>query len=103
MRMHATIAALSSGVPAAIVAYSVKARGVFASVGQQRHVADARRLDDDALLDALWRSCHRAQAGRRRAGGAGPGGDRAGRGEQMDEIVAVARAERDRRTAVGAR
>lgn len=54
MRMHATIAALSSGVPAAVVAYSHKARGVFAVVGQDRHVADARQLDDDELLDRVW-------------------------------------------------
>jgi|HigsolmetaAR206D_1030411.scaffolds.fasta_scaffold00762_6 polysaccharide pyruvyl transferase WcaK-like protein len=102
MRMHATIAALSSGVPAAIVAYSDKARGVFASVGQQRHVADARRLDDDALLDALWRSfTERRQAAAELAVQAPAAIARAA--AQMDEIVAVARAERDRRTAVGAR
>ena len=39
--MHATIAALSSGVPCATVAYSLKARGVFASCGMAHAVADA--------------------------------------------------------------
>ncbi|ROT31640.1 polysaccharide pyruvyl transferase family protein [Micromonospora sp. HM5-17] len=102
MRMHATIAALSSGVPAAIVAYSDKARGVFASVGQQRHVADARRLDDDALLDTLWRSwTEREQAAAELAVRTPAAVARAA--AQMDEIVAVARAERERRTTVGAR
>ena len=32
-RMHATIAALSSGVPCAAIAYSRKFRGVFATLG----------------------------------------------------------------------
>lgn len=102
MRMHATIAALSSAVPAAIVAYSDKARGVFASVGQQRHVADARRLGDEALLDALWRSwTEREQAATELAVRTPAAVARAA--AQMDEIVAVARREHQRRTVVGAR
>ncbi|GAB3152405.1 hypothetical protein GCM10027290_43020 [Micromonospora sonneratiae] len=97
MRMHATIAALSSAVPAANIAYSLKARGVFASVGQQRHVADARRLGDDELLETLWSSwttraetavelAERVPVAIRRAAG------------QMDEIVALGRAEHAGRT-----
>jgi polysaccharide pyruvyl transferase WcaK-like protein len=102
MRMHATIAALSSAVPAAILAYSLKARGVFASVGQERHVADARQLADDDLLDALWRSWTE------RAGTAAELAERTPvairrAGEQMDEIVAVARAEHARRRTAGVR
>jgi polysaccharide pyruvyl transferase WcaK-like protein len=102
MRMHATIAALSSGVPVAVIAYSGKARGVFATVGQQRHVADARRDDADALLDQLWRSwsqradtaaelARTVPAARRRAAA------------QMDAIVALARAEHARRLPAGSR
>ncbi|MFI6761404.1 polysaccharide pyruvyl transferase family protein [Micromonospora sp. NPDC050417] len=101
MRMHATIAALSTGVPVANIAYSLKARGVFASVGQERHVADARKLADDDLLDALWRSwTSRADTAVELAERIPVAIARAG--EQMDEIVAVARAERARRGA-GAR
>ncbi|WP_413452145.1 polysaccharide pyruvyl transferase family protein [Georgenia phoenicis] len=43
-RMHATIAALSSAVPAFGYAYSDKARGVFATCGVADHVADARAV-----------------------------------------------------------
>ncbi|MEH1013945.1 polysaccharide pyruvyl transferase family protein [Micromonospora sp. CPCC 206060] len=89
MRMHATIAALSSAVPAAVVAYSRKARGVFACLGQQRHVADARRLGDDELLDVLltsWRD--RAVAAAELAVGTPEVVRRAG--AQVDEILAWA-------------
>nr|WP_231134676.1 polysaccharide pyruvyl transferase family protein [Motilibacter deserti] len=55
-RMHATIGALSSGVPTAALAYSMKFRGVFASVGAAAGVVDARRVDDATALDALLAS-----------------------------------------------
>lgn len=56
-RMHSTIAALSSGVPAAAVAYSLKTRGVFARAGQAEAVVDLRSMtgrDALARLLALW-------------------------------------------------
>jgi len=90
MRMHATIAALSSGVPAAIVAYSKKARGVFATVGQERHVADARQLDDEGLLSALWESWQGREAARAELAVTAPAAaERAG--AQFDEILAAVR------------
>jgi polysaccharide pyruvyl transferase WcaK-like protein len=57
MRMHSTIAALSSRVPTTAVAYSDKTRGVFetCSVGDQ--VLDPRELDTLELvarLDECW-------------------------------------------------
>ena len=55
-RLHSTIAALSSGVPTAAAAYSVKARGVFEICEQDRHVADLRQLDTGDVVDRLWRS-----------------------------------------------
>jgi len=55
-RLHSTIAALSSGVPTATAAYSMKARGVFETCEQDRHVADLRELDTDDVVDRLWRS-----------------------------------------------
>ncbi|GAB2936256.1 hypothetical protein GCM10027280_25360 [Micromonospora polyrhachis] len=100
MRMHATIAALSSAVPAANIAYSLKARGVFASVGQERHVADARRLTDDELLGTLWSSwTTRAEAAAELAVRTPEAIRRAA--AQMDEIVALARAEHTARGTVG--
>lgn len=55
-RMHSTIAALSSGVPAASIAYSGKAAGVFATCDQGSHVADLRRLTTTEVVDLVWRS-----------------------------------------------
>ena len=64
-RLHSTIAALSSGVPTATAAYSVKARGVFETCEQDRHVADLRELDTDDVVDRLWRSLSSRQETRR--------------------------------------
>ena len=44
-RMHATIGALSSGVPTLGLGYTDKARGVFNECGLAHEVADLRRLD----------------------------------------------------------
>lgn len=55
-RMHSTIAGLSSGVPTAAVAYSVKTAGVFETCGQGAQVADPRVLDTQETVDHLWRS-----------------------------------------------
>lgn len=52
-RMHTTIAALSSGVPAAAVAYSDKFHGVFAGCGLGDRVLDARKLGAAELAEAL--------------------------------------------------
>ncbi len=52
-RMHATIAALSSGVPAAALAYSDKFAGTFGDLGRGAHVADARHRDAAALAGVL--------------------------------------------------
>jgi colanic acid/amylovoran biosynthesis protein len=57
-RMHATIAALSSGVPTLGLAYSGKFIGVFESVGQGHNVADARTEDEQDIFEkiiASWR------------------------------------------------
>jgi len=48
-RMHATIAAFSSGVPTLGLGYSDKAKGVFVACGVPAGVADLRRLDADAV------------------------------------------------------
>jgi len=49
-RMHSCIAALSQGIPCVGVAYSMKFRGVFESVGMAEWVADARSLTTDEAL-----------------------------------------------------
>ncbi len=54
-RMHSTIAALSSGVPACALAYSLKTSGVFACCGVEEASVDLRKLGtDEALESALW-------------------------------------------------
>ena len=55
-RMHATIAALSSGVPAVAIAYSAKTAGVFETCGQEHRVADARNLSNDEIVSATMRA-----------------------------------------------
>ncbi len=55
-RMHAAIAALSSGVPASAISYSPKTIGVFETCGQGRHVADPQTMDENDLVDCLWAS-----------------------------------------------
>jgi polysaccharide pyruvyl transferase WcaK-like protein len=55
-RMHATIAALSSFVPAAATAYSDKTRGVFASCGVEEQVIDPRELDTHTVTERLLHS-----------------------------------------------
>lgn len=50
-RMHSCIAALSQGVPCVGVAYSMKFRGVFESVGMEDWVVDGREIDTaEAML-----------------------------------------------------
>jgi polysaccharide pyruvyl transferase WcaK-like protein len=53
-RMHATIAALSSGVPAAALAYSPKFQGVFDCCGQGDAVADPTMLTTHEASEKLW-------------------------------------------------
>jgi polysaccharide pyruvyl transferase WcaK-like protein len=66
-RMHATIGALSSGVPALALAYSGKMRGVFESCGQGHSVVDLRsEPTEQAVLDAMFSSLADADHNRRR-------------------------------------
>jgi polysaccharide pyruvyl transferase WcaK-like protein len=66
-RMHATIAALSSGVPAIALAYSDKMHGVFDSCGQGDCVIDLReRLPLRWFVEAIMRSIGEANGARDR-------------------------------------
>lgn len=87
-RMHSTIAALSTGVPAAAIAYSVKTRGVFETCGQERQVADARQLDGDGVLALLWTSWCDREAQRAELQLKLPGTMRSAE-SQMDTIVST--------------
>ena len=60
-RMHATIAALSSGVPVSAISYSPKTLGVFETCGQGKHVADPQVMTEDELVDCLWSSWERKE------------------------------------------
>ncbi|MFT5735065.1 MAG: colanic acid/amylovoran biosynthesis protein [Planctomycetota bacterium] len=55
-RMHATIAALSTGVPASAIAYSPKFLGVFEIADQSKGVADPTTLQEDEALQILQSS-----------------------------------------------
>ena len=52
-RMHSTIGALSSGVPTAAVAYSLKFQGVFETCDQASGVSDPRELETGDALERL--------------------------------------------------
>jgi colanic acid/amylovoran biosynthesis protein WcaK/AmsJ len=64
-RMHSAIAALSSGVPCAAIAYSLKTAGVFESCGQGGHVADPRRQTTEEVVEQLWASWENRDLARR--------------------------------------
>ncbi|MCP3919076.1 MAG: polysaccharide pyruvyl transferase family protein [bacterium] len=97
-RMHATIAALSTGVPAAALAYSGKFKGVFETCNVGDCVTDARRLDTQDALEHLWSSWlvhDEARKALRQALVAVRGQVR----EQMDAILSVAAPDTLRRAA----
>ena len=52
-RMHSCIGALSQGVPCVGVAYSMKFQGVFASVGMERSIIDARSVDSEEAVNRV--------------------------------------------------
>jgi polysaccharide pyruvyl transferase WcaK-like protein len=57
-RMHATIAALSSGVPTAALAYSLKTRGVFETCGVAECVVDLRKCTHVEALERIMCTWH---------------------------------------------
>lgn len=87
-RMHSTIAALSSGVPTAAVAYSPKTAGVFETCGQGRHVVDPRSSETRSVVDALVASFTARDSARLSLAESLPRVLKAAQ-EQMDAIAAV--------------
>ena len=63
-RMHACIAALSQGVPAVGVAYSMKFQGVFESVGMEQWVVDGRSMGNEAAIAKIMDLYARREATR---------------------------------------
>lgn len=93
-RMHSTIAGLSSGVPTAAIAYSVKTKGVFETCGQGEHVADPREDGTDTVVEHLLDSWRRREAIRSSLQRHLPGVlDRAE--EQLDAVVEACLVNRD--------
>lgn len=85
-RMHAGIAALSSGTPSGAIAYSRKTAGVYATCGLEHCVADPRTIRTEDAVDVLWRSWLRRREGAERLATVAPR-IRAQARSQMDEVL----------------
>lgn len=100
-RMHATIAGLSSGVPTASIAYSLKTRGVFATCDSADAVADPRTSDTSEVIEIVVNAWRARDMHAMRLKNALPG-VLARAESQMSEVVEAASriaAGRDRKTA----
>lgn len=97
-RMHSTIAALSSGVPTAAIAYSGKTAGVFESCGQRAQVRDPRVSSTDELIADLLHAYEQRAAVRERLARHLPAVRRL-LDEQIDAICARVRAAAQQRVA----
>ncbi len=86
MRMHATIAAISSGVPTANIAYSGKSLGVFETVDVGDQVVDARSTGTEGLVARALQSYHQREDVRQRLADALPR-VRARADSQMNEVA----------------
>lgn len=87
-RMHATIAALSTRVPVANMAYSVKAQGVFDLCGAGDQVFDMRVLQTPDLVRSLILSFESRHTRVKALMSALPGVERRWR-QQMDRITSA--------------
>ena len=98
-RMHATIAAVSSGVPTAALAYSLKTRGVFKTCNASESVVDLRQHEEDDVLEQLLQLWHAREETSAALALALPG-VRALAARQLDEIVDCSRLDWDAERAV---
>ena len=87
-RMHATIGALSSGVPAAAIGYSMKTRAVFETCGVAGEVTEVSGRGDGDIVEQLWDSFTRRDEVRATLATTVPRVRRAA-GEQMDVIAGL--------------
>lgn len=101
-RMHATIAALSSGVPAVALSYSLKTAGVFASCGLRENALEMRSLSTETLLAQLKAAWKRRQTTAQRLHTQLPHVLQQAN-SQMDEIVEFVNLRRNTRQVVSSR
>jgi polysaccharide pyruvyl transferase WcaK-like protein len=94
-RMHATIAALSSSVPAAAVAYSQKFLGIFERCGLGDEVIDPTQLDESESVERAMGAFHGREGARARLVAALPS-IRSTLAEQLDDVVSVVLERRER-------
>ncbi|HLU47010.1 MAG TPA: polysaccharide pyruvyl transferase family protein, partial [Planctomycetota bacterium] len=87
-RMHSTIAALSTGVPTAAIAYSLKTLGVFETCEQGEHVADPRSMETEEVVARVWSSFETRRSTREKLAKTAPEVVRRAEA-QMDEILAA--------------
>ncbi len=87
-RMHSTIAALSSGVPTAAIAYSIKTQGIFDACDSGDAVSDPMQLDTADAGAVLWSAWENRRSARERLAAALVG-VKAKATEQMDAIAAA--------------
>ncbi|WP_162606526.1 polysaccharide pyruvyl transferase family protein [Jiangella asiatica] len=90
-RMHATIGALSSQVPAFGYAYSDKTRGVFETCGMGEHVGDAREVTGPGAVEAMAVSFAAREVSRDRLGETVPGVVDRAHGQLTDAVDAIRR------------
>jgi len=88
-RMHSCIAALSQGIPCVGVAYSMKFKGVFASVGVGDWVVDGREVGAGEAVEKVI-DCYRDRGGVREPLGRAADGARSRLHEVFDEILGQA-------------
>lgn len=88
-RMHSTIGALSTGVPAFGYAYSEKTAGVFETCGVGDEVGDARNLSGPDAIDAMVTSFDNRIATRQRLAATVPAVIDRARGQVLDVMTAV--------------
>jgi polysaccharide pyruvyl transferase WcaK-like protein len=101
-RMHAGIAALSSGVPTGAIAYSPKTAGVYATCGLERCVADPRTIRTEDAIELLWRAWLRRRDVAEQLAEVAPR-VRAQARAQMDEVLGRIRGERQSATVASRR
>lgn len=94
-RMHATIGALSSRVPAFGYAYSFKTLGVFETCGMGAHVADAREVAGPAAVEAMTASFGARAGSRDRLAETVPGVVDRAHGQLADIVTDVLRLRHD--------
>lgn len=90
-RMHATIAALSQGIPVCALAYSLKARGVFETCGAGEAVVDLRIEDTKSALEGVLQTWRNRESLAKKIAGRLPG-VLLRNSQQLDEIAGSLRA-----------